>query len=118
MCRGVVERYHFREGCKVTGCFQALTEAQDLIDTAFLVTAVMGKDFPWCYAFSKVMAKRTKSDQEATRQFAGAIKYKHDVHAGIDLRMVLRRLRDAEKRLNLGVDHLKSTERPQRQKIA
>src|ERR1017187_1677069 len=100
----VMARDYQRKFAVVAWQFESVTQRLEECDAALLVSAVTR---PLCArggSLAEVMNQRRKSHACVGRQCRGLIQHHERMNAGIDLRMPLRGLRNAEQRVDFGVD--------------
>ncbi len=100
---------HVREFLAVVGHTQALAHVLEQVNAAFFMSDVARQHVLRRGALAEIVRQRGKAHGQRIALRGGVIDHHHDVHAGIDLRMVLRRLRHAPQAVEFRHDALQRT---------
>ncbi|CRI63107.1 hypothetical protein THIOKS11160003 [Thiocapsa sp. KS1] len=98
----VIARRDTGELAKADGDAQTLADGLEQIDAAFLVPPMARQDLGRRGAFAQVVTECGKPHAQIRGQPRGHVDHQHDMNAGVDLRMPLRRLGYAPEAIDLG----------------
>ena len=95
-------RAHARQLAQVIRHAQPRAQPLDQRDARVFVSGVRGQDVGGCHRLAEIVHQHGEAHRHAAAELDGLAQRQKLMHAGVDLRMPLRRLRHAEQRVHFG----------------